>query len=76
MQSFTLSARLGSMFEVVSIQAVNDLEATLEAIDTIMTKAHHKGDPTAQQRLWASGHIEFRDVDGNLLHEMAAKEAA
>jgi hypothetical protein len=73
MNTYTLSARLDTMFEVLDIEAINDEYATIDAVGTIMTKAYHQGNPTPQQRLWARGAITFRNSAGEILREMEAQ---
>lgn len=74
MKQYTVSARLNDMFEVVQIDAVDETEATITAIHTIMTKAYHEGNPTPLQRLWTRGEVTFRNAEGDILHHMDSKE--
>lgn len=76
MNTYTISASLGNLFEVVNFVETDDTEATIKAIHTILSNAFHNGEPTAMQNLWANGKIVFSDEDGNIIRTMDAKEGA
>lgn len=67
MSTYTVSAQLDNLFEVVSIDAASDDDATAKAVSTIITKSMHTGNPTITQRLWARGTIMFRNPNGGML---------
>lgn len=70
MSTYTLTAQLDSLFEVTSIEAKTEQDATEKAVSTIIVKASHTGNPTATQRLWARGTIVFRNPQGEPLHTL------
>jgi hypothetical protein len=68
MSTYTLTASLGEDFRISAIFADNDTEATFNAINEIMGKAHrNKTGP------WALGEIKLLSPSGELLREMPAK---
>ena len=71
MSNYTLSAQLGTMFEVTPIEAEDDILATAQAVATIIRKAMHNGHPNALQRLWARGEITLRNPQGVEMHQLA-----
>jgi hypothetical protein len=66
MNTYTLQAMTQDSVQAVPIEALDDEDATFQAIDQIMGRAMTS--PT-----WAIGHITLTSPDGRLVREMLAK---
>lgn len=66
MSRYTLVAKLDDMANGTFINAGDDSDAAMQAIQFILDKAINSD-------LWAKGLIELRDIEGRLIHEMGAK---
>lgn len=68
MNTYYLTAELTNKKEEEIIQASCDNEATLAAIDVIMTNAYQ-----AKGGAWAKGYIKLTNKAGEIIREMEAK---
>lgn len=68
MSIYTLTATLAGDTELVSIDAPNEMEATMDAITFILDSAHED-----KEGAWAKGSIELTAPDGTVIQTMEAK---
>lgn len=66
MKTYTLTASLPGMTNTVSIQATDDTDAVLTAAFKVLSVA-------PASKLWATGLIELRDPDNNVIERMPSK---
>jgi hypothetical protein len=67
LKNYTLTAELGSDSESITIEALGDSDAMMDAIREIMSRAYQ------QDNAWAKGRIELISPDGEVVQTMEAK---
>jgi hypothetical protein len=67
LKEYTLTAELGNDSESITIEALGDSDAMMDAIGVIMDKAYQ------QDNAWAKGRIELINPDGEVIKFMEAK---
>lgn len=66
MSRYTLVATMDDMANGAWINARDDEDASMQAIEVILDKA-------TDSNLWSRGLIELRDIEGRLIRSMGAK---
>jgi hypothetical protein len=67
LKNYTLTAELGDDSESITIEALGDSDAMMDAIREIMSRAYQ------QDNAWAKGRIELINPDGEVVQTMEAK---
>jgi hypothetical protein len=67
LKNYTLTAELGDDSESITIEALGDSDAMMDAISEILTRAYQ------QDNAWAKGRIELISPTGEVIKTMDAK---